>query len=74
VWLVVVFGVHYCSYLGRGGGGVHALVNLLVALVFAYGVRSCQLRFCRYAGLSDRRRVSGGHPSLCSASSFLPGW
>jgi hypothetical protein len=69
--LVVVFGAHYCSYLG--GGGFHALVNLLVALVFDYGMRSCELRFCRYVDLSDRRRVRGGLPSLCSASSFLPG-
>ena len=33
------FGVNYCSYLG----GFHVLVNLLVALVFGYGVLSCQL-------------------------------
>ena len=35
------FGVRNCSYLG--GGGFHVLVNLLVALVFGYGVLSCQL-------------------------------
>jgi len=68
--LVVVFGAHCCSHLG--GGGFHELVNL-VALVFGYGMRSCQLRFCWYV-VSDRRRVRGGLPSLCSASSFLPGW
>ena len=34
------FGVRYCSYLG--GGGFHALVNLLVALVFGNGMSSCQ--------------------------------
>jgi hypothetical protein len=38
--LVVVFGVRYCSYLG--GGWFHAFVNLLVALLFGYGMRSCQ--------------------------------
>ena len=34
------FGIRYCSYLGVGG--FHVLVNLLVALVFGYGMRSCQ--------------------------------
>jgi hypothetical protein len=33
------FGVRYCSYLG----GFHALVNLLVGLVFGYGMRSLLL-------------------------------
>ena len=36
------FGIRYCSYLGVGG--FHVLVNLLVALVFGYGVPN----FCNF--------------------------
>jgi hypothetical protein len=45
VYMVLVGGFGwYCSYLG---GGFHVLVNLLVALVFGYGVPD----FCNFESL-----------------------
>jgi hypothetical protein len=103
--LVVVVVVHICSYLW-GEGVSHVGNASVVALVFGFGMDSCQisviLNHCiktrffgglyklqcscgRYRALltdSVGMLVSwigdgsggGGLPSLCSASSLLPGW
>jgi len=55
------FGVRYCSYLG--GGGVSRVGKSSGCTRLR--LWCAKLRFCRYVGPSDRRRVRGGLPSLC---------
>ena len=67
------FGVHF--FVRILWVGFHTLVNLLWLHSSSVLVWTrVRLRFPKYAGFSDRRWVRGGLPSLCSASSFQPGW
>ena len=71
-----VFGSCCCCPLLFVFGGVgvfHTLVTLLWLHSSSVLVLTrVKFGFRRYTGLLDRRRVRGGLPSLCSASSFLP--
>ena len=72
-----VFGSCCCcpifSFLG--GGGFRTFVTLLWLHSSSVLVWTrVKFGFRRYAGLLDWRWVMGGLLSLCSASSFLPGW